>query len=311
MLSMERIPAAFAAKMAVVHGNAEREWVARLPELLDDLGERWELQLGDPFSLSYNYVTAATRSDATPVVLKVGVPHRELDSEREALRHYGGRATVRLLAEDEANGAMLLERAEPGTMLSALVTDAASDDDATRIAARVMRDLWQPLPAVHSFPTTRDWARGLERLRARFDGGTGPFDADLVALAESLFRDLHKSARESVLLHGDLHHDNILAARRAPWLVIDPKGLAGEPAYEIGAFLRNPSPWLYEQPDPVAVLRRRVAIFADELDFDRCRIHQWNVAQAVLSTWWYFEDHREMHTHFLAFAKTISVLVDE
>lgn len=308
---MERIPAAFAEKMAVVHGDRGREWLARLPGLLGTLAERWDLRLGEPFSLSYNYVAAATRADGTAAVLKVGVPHRELDTEREALRQYAGRATVRLLAVDEASGAMLLERAEPGTMLSELVTDAAGDDEATHIAARVMRDLWQPLPVAHSFPSTQDWARGLERLRARFDGGTGPFDPALVALAEVLFRDLHASAAESVLLHGDLHHDNILAARRAPWLAIDPKGLAGEPAYEIGAFLRNPSPWLYDQPDPVAVVRRRVDIFAGELGLDRRRIHQWNVAQAVLSAWWYFEDHHAVHTDFLAFTKTISVLLDE
>ncbi len=307
--AMERIPAPFAEKMAVVHGELGRQWVEDLPGLLDAFAARWDLRLGEPFSLSYNYVVAATPADGSPAVLKAGVPKREFHTELAALRHYDGRGSIRLLEADEDAGVMLLERAEPGTTLRETLTDAASDDAATKIAAGAMRDLWQPPPADHSLPSTQDWARGLERLRARFDGGTGPFDPDLVALAESLFRDLHASAATPVLLHGDLHHDNILAATRAPWLVIDPKGITGESAYEIPAFLRNPSPWLYDQPDPAATTARRVAIFADELGLDRQRIHQWNLAQAVLSAWWTFEDHARVNTRILAYADSITRLV--
>jgi streptomycin 6-kinase len=89
------------------------------------------------------------------------------------------------------------------------------------------------------------------------------------------------------LLHGDLHHFNILAARRRPWLAIDPKGLAGEAAYEVGALLRNPDPRLYTDSQ---VQRRRVDVLHQELGFEKDRILGWGVAQAVLSAWWNFED---------------------
>jgi streptomycin 6-kinase len=57
---------------------------------------------------------------------------------------------------------------------------------------------------------------------------------ELVATAVSLFNELLPSQSEPVLLHGDLHHWNILRATRVPWLALDPKGVVGEPAYEVG-----------------------------------------------------------------------------
>ena len=78
-----------------------------------------------------------------------------------------------------------------------------------------------------------------------------------------------------VLLHGDLHHDNILSAERAPWLAIDPKGLVGEPAYETGAWLRNSHPELLNSPHPARTLARRIDQLAAELNSERARIHGW------------------------------------
>jgi streptomycin 6-kinase len=127
-------------------------------------------------------------------------------------------------------------------------------------------------------------------MRERFGGGTGPFPPKLVDEAETLFAELLDSSAAPVLLHGDLHHSNVLAAAREPWLAIDPKGLVGEPAYEVGALLRNPLPQLFNWPEPVRVSERRVAQLAEELGFERARVRGWGVAQAVLAGWWSFED---------------------
>jgi streptomycin 6-kinase len=112
----------------------------------------------------------------------------------------------------------------------------------------------------------------------------------MVDEAETLFDELTRSASEPVLLHGDLHHFNILAAAREPWLAIDPQGVVGERAYEVGALLRNPMPQLLTWPRLRRVQTRRVEQLADELDFDRQRLRGWAFAQAVLSAWWSFED---------------------
>ena len=258
-------------------------WLEALPSLIAECEARWKITVGAPFALTFNYVASALTAEGEPVVLKLGVPNPELAGEIRALQAYAGTAAVRLLDSDENRGMMLLERIEPGDTLASL----ADDERATRAAAQVMRDLWKPVPSGPRFPTVAEWARGFAKLRMRFDGGTGPLPARLVDQAEGLFRDLLSSSEPSVLLHGDLHHCNILAARRRPWLAIDPKGLAGEPAYEAGALLRNPGPHRCLDPQ---VQRRRVDVLHEELGFEKDRILGWGLAQAVLSAWWSFED---------------------
>jgi streptomycin 6-kinase len=180
------------------------------------------------------------------------------------------------------------------------------DQRATSIAVQVMRQLWRPAPFEHSFPTVEKWAAGLKRLRQCFDGGTGPLPAHLVEEAERLFDELIGSMDEAALLHGDLHHDNILAAERQPWLVLDPKGLVGEPAYEVGALLRNQLPQDLKTPPVSRILRRRIDQFAEELGFDRQRLRAWGLAQAVLSAWWSIEDHAYGWEQAMACAELLS-----
>ena len=280
------IPEAFVQRIAGAFGDDGRRWAADLPRLIDEFASRWGLAVGPPFELSYNYAAPATTADGTHVVLRLGCPRPEFDAEFEALRVYDGHGCVRLLAGDPGQGAMLLERLLPG---HTLVT-VGDDDQATEIAAGLIAELRQAPPARHRFPTTRDWMRGLEKLRDRFGGGTGPFRADLVDRAQRLSAELHASAAPTVLLHGDLHHYNILAAERAPWLIIDPQGVVGEPAYETGALLRNPLPQVYDWPDFAGRTARRVAILAERLGMDRQRIAGWGLAQAVLSAWWTMEE---------------------
>jgi streptomycin 6-kinase len=259
-----------------------------LPALLAECEQRWSLNIGPPFpNLSYNYAASAIRQDGTPVVLKAGFPEREFKTEAEALRLYAGWGAVQLFDADVERGVLLLEHITPGTLLS-IVQD---DEEATSIAAHVMRQLWRPVAKDHPFPTVADWARGMSRVREEFGGGSGPFPARMVDQAEHLFEELFSSMGEPVLLHGDLHHFNILAASRQPWLAIDPKGVVGEPEYEVGALLRNPTPEIATRPGLRQLLARRIDQLAEELGFDKTRLRDWSLAQAVLSAWWSYEDH--------------------
>lgn len=286
---MAHVTAAFADTIVGLHGEAGRVWLGRLPGLVERCAERWSLKVGPPFpALSFNYAAPAERPGGERLVLKVGVPGAELSSEVGALRLFDGRGAVRLLEADAEWGALLLERLEPGTQLVALCE--GDDAAATAAAAALMRKLRRPAPAAHDFPTAADWGGGLRRLREHFGGGTGPFPRRLVEEAETLFAELLASAAEPVLTHGDLHHGNVLAAARGPWLAIDPKGLVAEPAYEVGALLRNPMPQLLQRPDPVRVTERRIAQLSDELGFERARVRGWGLAQAVLSECWSIED---------------------
>lgn len=300
------VPADFARFMVTLHGPRGAAWVAALPALLSDLEARWQVRVLPPFpNLSYNYAAPAERADGTPVVIKVGVPNQELASEAEALRCFAGQGSVRLLEAAPADGAMLLERLLPGTMLSTV----EDDDAATHIAAGVMRALWRPPPPAHSFPTVAQWAAGLQRLRARFAGGTGPLPAPLVAQAEGCLADLLSADEPPRLMHGDLHHFNILSAGPERWLAIDPKGLVGDPGYEVGPLLYNQVDTLAAVPDPARKLGRRVAILAERLGFEPPRIAMWGVAASVLSAWWSVEDQGEVDGGVLRVAELLSELV--
>ena len=304
---MITIPDAFAQRMFAVFGAAGRAWIDALPALLERFAQRWDITLAPPFVLSYNYVAPARRPDGTAVVLKAGVPCAELRNEIAALTCYGGRGCVRLLETAMEEGVFLLERLEPGLTLDSLFPH--DDEQATRIAAGVMRRLWCPAPPSHPFPTVADWGKGFARLRSRFNGGTGPLPMRPVEQAETLFRELTDSSVAPVLLHGDLHHGNILAGR-GDWLAVDPKGLVGEPAYEAGALLRNPMPHIFTHPDRSHLLNRRIALLAEELDCDAARIRGWGMAQAVLSALWSLEDSSaedaECWRAAIAFAETLA-----
>jgi streptomycin 6-kinase len=210
---------------------------------------------------------------------------------------------VEVLDADPDAGIVILERLFPGENIHALSLE--NDDEATRIAAGVMMKLWKPISAApsnpaaqagiagesdHSFPTVARWSRGLQRLRDANGGGTGPLPSYLVERAEATYRELLASAPPPVLLHGDLHHDNILTATRSPYLAIDPKGVVGEPAYEVGPLFYNPQPELYRLPDLAKVLGRRLAILSESLQIDRQRLFACAFAHSVLSAAWSVED---------------------
>lgn len=296
------IPDDFRREMSALHGEEGRAWLDCLPSILAACEQRWGLTIEPPFGLSFHYVAPAVRDDGTPVVVKACSPTGEFTQEAEALRLFGGHGMAQLLDYDPANEVMLLERLIPGTLLKSV----EDDEVATSCAASVMRQFWRPVPDKHPFKSVQDWGKGFTRLRQHYGGGNGPFPRVLLEEAETLYEELSASMAEPVLLHGDLHHDNILAAQRQPWLAIDPKGLVGEPAYETGAWLRNPYPQLLQMPQPGRILARRIDQFAEELGFERARIRDWGLAQAVLSAWWSVEDFSDFSHDFLTFAELLA-----
>lgn len=299
------MPNKFARDMIALGGENARAWLERLPTILTACEQRWHITIGPPFELSFNYVAPATGSDGTLFVIKACLPSGEFALQAEALRLFQGHGMVQLLKYDELEEVMLLEQLLPGTLLSTLEDDTI----ATSIAASVMRQMWRPAPSTHLFPTVSDWGKGFARLRQHYNGGCGPFPPKLLTEAETLFSELSNSMAENALLHGDLHHENILAAGRQSWLAIDPKGLVGEPAYETGALLRNQLARIFDAPHPARVMARRVHQLADELSIDRERIRGWGLAQAVLSAWWDVEDFgslREVGAAALACAELLA-----
>ena len=285
-----QVPEGLRETIEQVHGAAGLQWLAALPVLLQECRDRWSLELDPPFeNLSYNLVLPGKLLDGTPIVLKLGVPCRELTTEAAALVLFQGRGTVRLLDHESTRGILLMDRLIPGTP----IYESQSDREATSTAARLMKKLWLAPPAEHVFPSLSDWFLAFERLRKQFPGGSGPFPEDLIRGAESSFGELNESANASMVLHGDLHHANMLLSAEDKWLAIDPKGIIGDPAYEVGSFMLNGLPAGASDAALSEVFSRRLSIFSDELCIEKERLNRWAFCHAVLSALWDWEETKD------------------
>jgi streptomycin 6-kinase len=218
-------------------------------------------------------------------VLKVSPHLAETREEIAALAVWDGRGAARLLAAKPELGGLLLERVQPGTMLTEVA--AADDDAATRIAAGVLRDLWRPAAETDGLRPLESWCAAFARNRAALSSGASDFPTGLFERADTLRADLLASTAQPVALHGDLHHFNVLRSNRAGWLAIDPKGLIGDRCFDVCQFLRNP------EPVPPSVNSRRLDIFCVELGLDPRRTRDWCLVHAVLDACWSFEDGRD------------------
>jgi len=337
------LPPEFISNIQGVYGEEGYAFLKALPDLIAEASTRWGLTDVQPApTLSFNFVAFARRDEVISpktinhqaigrgcfatapthdVVLKMGVPNNEMRSEMAALKLFNGEGACRLLDYDEERCWMLLERLNPGVMLATM----EDDDEATRIAAEVMKRIWVPwdkvaLPKRHrddvsgakslddnvrdpslslrmtdnsKFILLTDWfLGGFERLRKTYNGETGPLNEKLVERVESSVKDFFAENHRPVLMHGDFHHFNILSSERG-WLVIDPKGVIGPAGYEVGPFMINPWSSFSEGVDYRLKVKRRIDILHEHLGFERERILEWSLAHAVLSAWWSIEDHTE------------------
>ncbi|MEV4256899.1 aminoglycoside phosphotransferase family protein, partial [Spirillospora sp. NPDC049652] len=183
-------------------------------------------------------------------------------------------------------GALLLERATPGTRLRDLVP--GRDEEATSALVGVMRRLHVPPPDGCPLPDAITQVTAFDEYAARL-GENGPLPLDYVVRAGGLMRELCADASARVVLHGDLHHDNVLSGTREPWLAIDPHGLVGDPGYDTGTFLYDPEP---DDRDEAltALVPARVEQAADQLGVPLDRVIAWGFVKAVMSDVWTAED---------------------
>ena len=252
-----------------------RSWLASLGTLVGECARTWELDVGPPFADAFaSLALPVTRADGTPAVLKVQFPDADSEHEAPALERWDGAGAVRLLAWDAGRRALLLERCEPGTSLA----DAAAGGD-TDGALAVLVGLARRLlvPAGAPFRGAAELAPGWAvAVRRGWERCGRPFERRLVEAAESFLADLPRSGHDTVLVDQDLHAGNVLSARRQPWLVIDPKPVAAEPALAAASVVRGAE--LGHGPEPV---RRRLDAVVAELGLDRERARAWTVAHTL------------------------------
>lgn len=256
-------------------GEPGQEWLASLPRLAAECAEQWSLALGEPYQPSgyTSLALRATRAGGTGCVLKLRCPDEWSQPEGAALRHYGGRAAVALLAGDAARDALLIERCSPGTPLL-----AEPDDVATRVVAETVRELWSPPAEGHPFRLLADnaepWAAGI--------AASNVVEPRLRDETLELLAWLASSAPEDdVVLHCDLHPANVLRAERRRWLAIDPIPAVGDRAYDLAPVLRDRA--------NSAVVSRRFDIVREITGLDPVRLRGWALVQSVEGAAWSYD----------------------
>ena len=251
-------------------------WIDELPDIVESCVERWSLVLGEPWTNSVASLTMPAARGGVDVVLKIGIPDREGEFEGEALRRHAGDGAVRLLDEDPTRRAMLLERCRPGTPLTALGAGAALD-----VLIGLLPRLW--IPAGPPFRSLEEEAADLVvEMRAHWERTGRRVDRRLIDAAAESLGDLGATQGEKVLVNQDLHADNVLAAEREPWLLIDPKPLIGEREFGVASIVRG-----RELGHSRTDVLHRLDRLSAELGLDRERARLWSMAHTVA---WGFDD---------------------
>lgn len=236
---------------------------------------RWSLGLGAPYEPGGGSAWVAPAVDARgrALALKIGWRHDEAMDEAAALRAWDGHGAARVHASDTTptTVALLLERCEPGTPLA-----RRPEPEQDEVIATVLNELWRVPSGDHPFrPLSAMTAAWADAFEARLPGAAGRLDPGWAREAVSLLRQLPLEHHDPRLLCTDLHAGNVLAAERAPWLVIDPKPYVGDPSYDVVQHLLNCRARLAADAPGLA------HHLADRAGLDRDRVTAWLFARCV------------------------------
>ena len=274
------VPEAVRAMLLAGEGEEGKAWLEGLPGLVAAVRERWGVTLGRPFpGGNVAYVAPAETRSGVAVVVKIQLVTDETREEGAALRHWGPEAAVEVLDEAPDLGALLLERVEPGEPLA-----SRSLEEKLRGIVDLLPRLWtRPAPAGHAFTPVEESLDGWFSILARPQD-----DPDLATLA----REVGEAARvlrepdldpvgHLAVVNRDFHPGNVLSARRVPWLVIDPKALVGEPAFDCGhlisELLRSAG------TEHAGVVVRHLS---DGLGLDPAHVRAWAAVRAAVNAVW-------------------------
>ena len=277
------VPEVWVASQAGI-SPAWGSWFDRLPRLAADVLTEWSLSLDGAAMNGYASLVLPVRtSTGTPAALKLTFDgDDESLHEAVALQHWNGRGTVKLLRADPNRRALLLERLHVEDLT--VIDDLAACEVVGRFYPRLHVPALPQLRTVTSY--VERWVDALTTLPRN-----APIPRRLVEQATSLGRELVADpASAAVMVHGDLHYENVLAADREPWLVIDPKPMSGDPHYEPAPMLWNRWDELVATGNVREAVRRRfhTLVGAGGLDEDRAR--DWVVVRSIINAHWTLQD---------------------
>lgn len=294
------LPEDFTLNINATYGEAGKIWLQQLDAHLEHLSTHWNCRfLRTVSNLSYSFVgLVELNTNHQIAVLKTAPSGSSIIAEANWLKNFK-KGVPNIFDVYQERYAFLMERLEPGTSLKSLVKKE-QDEAATRIIAQTILDLQFEKKELSLFQSCKH----LTELAISLSFLENHVEKYLLSKAESLFRDLSADCTEDVLLHGDLHHDNILQSGSA-WKVIDPHGYIGDPIAEVGPMIRNPND-CFPTDKPVAkVVERRLKILIETLPFDAKRIQAWTFCLTMLSAAWDIEGFGKVTGNTLEIARAI------
>lgn len=283
-------------------GPRWQSWVDGLPRLIRDQLDEWELRADGPAFHGYCSIVLPVRThERRPAVLKAAFPDDESEHEHLALRRWAGSGAVRLMRADPHRRMMLLERLQQPNL------NELWDIEACEIVAGLYGQLHVPaLPQLRSLAEcTARWTADLTGLPR-----SAPVPRRLVEQAITLGQDLAGDpATTGTLIHGDLHYENVLAADREPWLVIDPKPMNGDPHYEV-------APMLWNRWEELAGyvrdgVRRRLSALVDAAGLDADRARAWVIVRMLQNAMWELTEAAEPDATWLTTCVAIAKAVQD
>ena len=247
---------------------------------------RWDLEPDGETIVTATSELLPVRRDGTPLMLKLALEPEEKRGGA-LMPWWDGEGDARVIEHDD--DVLLLERAMGSASLAEMARNGR-DDEASRIICDVAAKLHtlrdRPPPA--GLVPLDQWFRPLETMAASQGG--------IILEGAAAARDLLRTAHDIAVLHGDIHHENILDFGSRGWLAIDPKGLFGERAFDFANLFRNPDRAdLSGNPDHAIAtapgrMARQAGIVADAAGLDRTRLLQWVLGFASLSACWIIAD---------------------
>ena len=267
---MLSIPESFAHNTIAREGDAGRRWIAQLPTLFAEFCRRWQLTVdGAPLHGYLGMVLPVRRGDER-CMLKLSWRDTSSAQEALALAAWDGNGAVRLLDVDPAQGALLLERLDWRRSLHLRPVD-----EAIVLAGRLLRRL--AIPAPSGLRAQADLAAEMyANLALRWEQLGRPFARKLLDAVSEIVQE-PIVCEVPRLVNYDLHYDNVLAGERETWLAIDPKVIAGDPAFGLAQLLWTRLDEVRDGPGVDRLFR----LLVEAAEVDPVQARAWTLARTV------------------------------
>jgi streptomycin 6-kinase len=253
--------------------------------IFHDYLERWDLTPDGDLVITPTSHLLPVRRDGLPAMLKIATEPEERRGGN-LMTWWNGDGAARVLAHGES--ALLLDRATGNRFLIEMAR-SGQDDEASRIICAVAARLHTPRGThpPYLIPLA-GWFRELAPAAERHGG--------VLRQSAEIARELLADQHDITVLHGDIHHGNILDFGPRGWLAIDPKGLIGERSFDFANIFCNPDSDTVTAPGRLA---RQATVVAESAGIDRDRLLRWILAYAGLSAAWFLADAMEADARLL------------